>query len=206
MDIPTREIEEKKQLLQELEEIRYIHYRDLYTVIDGSNYQFCTKVDFKEIKPTHKNILESWGRLKHSFGSDITFEHKSKSGSEYFVTPNGDVYRLSNHWGAVATCEWTLDGNGELRMSVMVSGELQIGVANLKDFQIFRRKDDRRRDILVNPEWIEKIKVILPLAQTLHNMIHSEDFKLLSGEEKNIIGTSFGKFGGILKQNSIIIW
>jgi hypothetical protein len=36
---------------------------------------------------------------------DIT----SKSGSSYWYTRDG-VIRVSDHWGGVATCRWTLDG------------------------------------------------------------------------------------------------
>jgi hypothetical protein len=143
------------------------------------------------------------GRLKHSLGDEVTYTYKSKSGSEYFSTKNGDMYRLSDHWGAAASCEWTLDGTGELRMSVMTNGPFQMGVANLKDFQIFRRKDDRRRDIRVNPEWKEKIKVIIPLCETLRHLMSNPEFKELVDTDKQFLGESYGKFHGILRQNNI---
>lgn len=206
MDIPRQEIQEKKDYLKEIVSIRYIHYRDLYPEINIKNFQVCTKADFKEVKTEYENVCESWSCLKHSFGDEVIYTHKSKSGSEYFVTKNGNIYRLADHWGATASCEWTLDGTGELRMSVMTSGTLQMGVANLKDFQVFRRHNDRKRDILVNPEWKEKIKVLVPLTEILHNMVKSPEFKELPDKDKEFVGLSFGKFSGILKQNGIFVW
>jgi hypothetical protein len=200
------EVRKTEKKLKELEDIRYIHYRELYPEITIDNYQTCTKVDFKEVKTEYENVREGWGRLKHSLGDEVIYYYKSKSGSEYFSTKNGDLYRLSNHWGATASCEWTLDGTGELRMSVMTEGPLQMGVANLRDFQIFRRRDDRRRDIVVNPEWKERIKVIIPITRILHNMMADMEFKLLMDDEKYFIGSSYGKFRNILKQNDVFIW
>lgn len=36
-------------------------------------------------------------------------DYVSASGSEYWYEPEG-VVRRANHWGGVASCEWTLDG------------------------------------------------------------------------------------------------
>jgi hypothetical protein len=201
MDIPRNEIQQMKDYLKEIESIKYIHYRDLYPEINIDNYQTCTKVDFKEIKSECENIHEGWGRLKYSLSDDIIYSYKSKSGSKYFSTKNGNMYRLSDHWGAIASCEWTLDGTGELRMSVMTDGPLQIGVANLKDFRAFRRHDDRRRDILVNPEWKEKVKIIEPLMEILGIIKNSEEFKILPGNDKQFIGATHGKFRYMLKES-----
>ena len=48
MDIPRQAIEETKAFIKENESIKHIHYRELYKNIDITNYQICTKVDFKE--------------------------------------------------------------------------------------------------------------------------------------------------------------
>jgi hypothetical protein len=200
MDIPRQEIEETKKFIEENKSIKHVHYRDLYKHIDHLNFQICTKVDFKEIKSTYMKIQEMWGRIKHSVLSQIIFEYKSKSGSEYFITSNGDIYRFSDHWGCVATCEWTLDGNGNLIESIMESGPWQIGVANLKDFKIFRRKYARKVDILINPIWAEKIKLIVPLVEILKNIKYSPEFKDLPCEDKQLVGTMHGEFRKILSQ------
>ena len=201
MDIPRQAIEDAKQLVDQLNSIKHIHYRDLYQKIVHTNFQICTKVDFNEITSTYENIKEMWGRLKNSLEPITILKHKSSSGSSYIVTETGDVYRFSNHWGAVASCEWTLDGTGELMMSVFTTGPWQIGVANLKDFQIFRRKNDRRVDIILNPEWVRLIKVIIPLTETLGLIKNSEDFKSLPGPDKQLVGATHGKFHHILKES-----
>lgn len=197
MEIPREHIESRRKFVENLENIRYIHFRDLYPNIDSSNFQTCTKVDFKAIEDTYGNIRETWGRLKH--GCKITYEFTSKTGSQYFLDDKDNVYRLSNHWGAVATCEWTREGKGQLAMSIFETGDWEIGVANLKDFQIFRRKDDRRKDIIVNPQWINQMKELIPISEELTAIKNSPEFRELPNEDKKFIGENFGYFRGIIK-------
>ncbi len=110
MIIRKEHIENQRKLVENLEGMKYIHFRDLYPNIDSTNFQICTKVDFKAIEDTYENIRETWGRLKHE--STVTYEFTSKTGSQYFMDDKDNVYRLSNHWGAVASCEWTREGKG----------------------------------------------------------------------------------------------
>jgi len=199
MIIPRKRIEDKKKFAISLHSIKYIHFRDLYPTIDRTNYQTCTKVDFKAIEKNseHKNIQETWGRLKASL--TINNEYKSKTGSQYFIDDDDNVYRLSNHWGAVASCEWTREGKGQLAMSIFETGDWEIGVANLKDFQIFRRSVDRRIDAVLNPEWLNQIKVLVPLRDKLLEMKKLPEFQELSDKRKKLIGESFGFFNSELK-------
>jgi hypothetical protein len=196
IDQILKEVEEAKRKIEEIEHMKLIHYRELYPRIDHTNFQICTKVDFRGIeKPeNHKSIRETFDRIKNE--KPIIFEFKSKSGSEYFITPEGNVYRLSDHWGAVASCEWTREGEGNFMMSEMISGDLEIGVANLCDFKLFRRKEDRKVDKLLNPEWIEKmtqiLKDIAPLNQKLESIIKSPEFKNFPLHEKQALGPAFG--------------
>lgn len=198
MNVPRQLISTTRKYIKDIDDIKYIHFRDLYKNIDSTNYQLCTKTDFKEIQDTCGNIFETWGRLKHSFGDKVTYEYRSKSGSKYFIVDN-NVYRLSNHWGAVASCEWTLDGKGELMMSVMVSGDWQLGVANLNDFKVFRRKQDRKVDILLNPEWIEKMKPMVKVRDKLLSLRDSDSFKFIRNEDKQLIGMTYGMLSKELK-------
>jgi len=197
MEIPRQYIESQRKFVENLEDIKYIHFRDLYPNIDSTNFQICTKVNFKAIENTHKNIRETWGRLKHN--STITYEFTSKTGSQYFIDDKNNIYRLSDHWGATASCEWTLEGKGQLAMSIFEKGEWEIGIANLKDFEIFRRKDDRRRDIIVNPQWINQIKTLIPVKEKLQTLMVNPEFKELSDKNKKFIGENFGFFKYITK-------
>jgi len=194
MRIPRKHITSQREVLQRLFSIKYIHYRDRYKNIDSTNFQICTKVDFKAIEqdPNYKNIRETWGRLKYE--NVVTYEFTSRSKSQYFIDDKENVYRLSNHWGAVASCEWTREGEGQLAMSVFDSGDWEIGMANLKDFVIFRRQFDRRRDMVLNPEWVEKIKTLIPTSEKLTELKFNPDFKDRPAKDKQFIGENYGMF------------
>ena len=194
MEIPKEYIRGQKNLVMKLNGGKFIHYRDLYKNIDTTNFQICTKVDFKAIEQNtiHDTIHETWGKLKHN--CVMNYEFTSKTGSQYFIDKEDNVYRFSNHWGAVASCEWTREGEGQLMMSVFESGAWEIGVANLRDFQIFRRKDDRKVDIILNPKWIEKMKTIIPTRTKLMALKCNPEFKNLPVEDKKFIGENYGFF------------
>lgn len=194
MEIPREHIIGQRNLVMKLDSIKFIHYRDLYKNIDTTNFQICTKVDFKaiEVNPEHKDYMETWGRLKND--CVVVYEFRSKTGSLYFIDDNDNVYRLSNHWGAVASCEWTREGEGQLMMSVFDSGAWEIGVANLKDFQIFRRSVDRRVDSILNPKWIENMKTIIPTRDELSILKSNPEFQNLPVEDKKFIGENYGFF------------
>jgi len=140
MEIPRKHIRGQRNLVMKLNGAKFMHYRDLHKNIDTTNFQICTKVDFNAIEQdtAHDNINETWDRLKNN--CVVVYDFTSKTGSKYFIDDEDNVYRLSNHWGAVASCEWTREGQGQLMMSVFESGAWEIGIANLRDFQVFRRK------------------------------------------------------------------
>jgi len=194
MRIPRKHIQAKRKYVHELHEIKYIHYRELYPQIDSTNFQTCTKVDFKAIEkhPDHENIHETWGRLMHEKMGD--YYYKSKSKSEYFIDDQDNVYRFSDHWGAVASCEWTREGEGQLMMSVFEKGDWEIGVANLKDFKVFRRKVDRRVDKVLNPEWVAQMKKVVPMEKKLLALKTHPDFPNRSDKDKTLIGQNYGFF------------
>jgi len=196
MEIPRELIRSQRNDIMKLNAIKFIHYRDLHKNIDTTNFQICTKVDFKAIVKAHENIRETWRRYKYI--SNITYEFTSKTGSKYFIDDQNNVYRLSNHWGAVASCEWTREGEGQLMMSVFESGDWEIGVANLKDFKIFRRSVDRRVDMILNPKWIEKMKSFIPMKNKLAELKSYSEFQNLPNEDKKFIGENFGFFHYLL--------
>jgi hypothetical protein len=175
-----------------------VHYRDLYTNIDKTNYQTSTKADFKRVKiPTGKDV--------HSYFSMISQQHniisryRSKTGSKYAIDEDGNVYRASNHWGAVASCQWTLEGEGQLCMSIFETGDWELGVANLRDFEVFRRAQEKRADFLLNPKWVEGIKAIIPTKEKLEAIKFSQQFEQLSPNDKELVGRNWGKFTAELK-------
>ncbi|MFA5207463.1 MAG: hypothetical protein WC428_02285 [Candidatus Paceibacterota bacterium] len=198
MNIPRIEIQQADSFARNLQRIKFIHYRDCYTHIDTTNFQISTKADFKEVKIDEgKNAHWQFNLIAEQ--PNIIYNFKSKTGSQYLIDKENNLYRLSNHWGAVASCVWTLDGRGELCMSLMVCGEWELGVANLKDFIIYRRRQEKRRDFILNPLWIQQIKLLIPIQEKLQEIKFNPEFKELSSDDKNLIGTSWGKITGELK-------
>ena len=194
MRIPRKHITNQREVLQRLFKIKYIHYREHYLCIDSTNFQKSTKVDFKAVEqnPAHENIYETWGRLKHE--NTLTYAYASKTKSQYFIDDKNNLYRFSNHWGAVASCEWTREGKGQLAMSIFESGDWEIGVANLKDFEVFRRSVDRKQDKILNPEWVKRIKILIPISEKLSELKYSPDFKDRPNKDKQFIGENYGVF------------
>jgi hypothetical protein len=195
MEIPRKKIIETRDWVNELKEIKYVHFRDLHKEITHDDYQICTKVDFEPVASRHQNILESWGRLKDHYKEDIVTEHKSKgkSKSQYFTTSDGVVYRLSDHWGIVKSCVWTRGGEGNMTASLMLSGPMEIGRAQLSNFKI-HRYIDQNRHLVLNPEWVEQILTIVDFTNYLLSLKKDPEFKDLPREDKEIIGRWSGMF------------
>ncbi len=55
--------------------------------------------------------------------------YRSESGSTYYYTKNG-VYRLSNHWGRAAKCQWRLVSDFSAEID-----DLRLGYADWVDFR-----------------------------------------------------------------------
>ena len=198
MRIPRKKIISTFNFVNNLRKIKYIHYRDLHDEIDITNFQIATCVDFKSVNiDVDKNPHWMFNIIKD--GNNIIYEYKSKYNSKYFITDTNDVYRLADHWGAVASCEWTLDGKGCLKTSVFITGKIELGIANLNNFTIFRRKISRRKDMVLNPEWEEMIRKIIPIRNKLFDLKNSPEFKSLSNMDKQLIGENYGFFNNELK-------
>ncbi len=192
MRIPRKLIADTRILIQNIECQKKIHYRELYKEIDHTNYQISTRVDFKRIKKRNKGILKLWEQIKRE--SNIKIFYNSKSGSQYIFTREGDIYRLADHWGAVSSCEWTLEGEGDLRCSVFITGPLEIGKASIKDFALFIRKILPKRDYIINPEWVEKIEPVKKVVEKLAQIKAQEAFGDCKVEDRILVGTNFCSF------------
>jgi hypothetical protein len=194
MNIPRDEIRQGFKLISSVP--KHVHYRDIHLEIDETNYQTCTRVDFEPIEMSYADIMETWGRLKHTFKNQITSEYESHavSGSKYFTTKGGFVYRLSDHWGVVKTCIWTRAGEGNFVASLMLSGPVEIGRAHLSEFEIHRMKTHWKRDLIINPEWVDKMLTLVDLTNRLSVLKQDPEFKDLPVEDKKMIGYSGGMF------------
>ena len=101
---------------------------DLYDIapkVTTHDYYLGTKADFKLVKSA-ENVRDAWEKLKQQDG--FRYEHSPKSDSEYLVNDKtGEIYRISDHWGWVASCRWSIDDQAPSGFS--------IGKANIKDFE-----------------------------------------------------------------------
>lgn len=192
MRIPRKLISETKALIHSINCQKFIHYRELYKDIDHTNFQISTKADFKRVPRKNKGILKQWDLIKKT--SKIKYFYNSKSGSQYIITKEDEIYRLADHWGAVASCEWTLEEEGNLNPMVFETGPLEIGKANLKDFELFLRKYLPRKDYILNPEWKEKIEPVRAVVEKLALIKAQEAFKNYKVQDKILVGESFGEF------------
>lgn len=73
--------------------------------------------------------------------------YRSHSGSQYWYASNG-VYRISNHWGKVGSCYWTIDG--------LECKEMKIGFCTWKGFTDYDHTEE--------PEPVEETKPTLDLS------------------------------------------
>ena len=100
---------------------------DLYDIapkVTTHDYYLGTKADFKLVKST-EDVWDAWEKLKQKDG--FRYVHSPKSNSEYLVNDEtGEIYRMSDHWGWVASCRWDIDGRAH---------SFDIGKANIKDFE-----------------------------------------------------------------------
>lgn len=76
-------------------------------------------------------------------------DFKSPSGSEYWYVGNS-VIRRSNHWGAVATCSWLINGG------TGIPKQTYVGICELSTFIAKPEGDDFRH--YSNPKLIERAK------------------------------------------------
>ena len=83
---------------------------DLYDIapkVTTHDYYLGTKADFKLVKSA-ENVRDAWEKLKQQDG--FRYVHSPKSDSEYLVNDEtGEIYRMSDHWGWVASCRWSID-------------------------------------------------------------------------------------------------
>ena len=117
---------------------RWLDYRDVFKTPSTEDYYIDTKANFESVGATpadrtpeameevERENKRTWQQMKESG----KYEHHEspQSDSEYLVdTSNGDIYRYSDHWGRVSSCQWNIDDAQR--------GIFQIGKCNIADFK-----------------------------------------------------------------------
>ena len=167
----------------------YVPFRNVIKEVNKHNFYISSKADFKEISSDgYENIHHLWEDLK----KEGTL-YKSRSTSQYVI---GDdiLYRISDHWGGVASCLWTLDGEGDPNFRIEKIGPLQVGYAYYKDFtpyEVYFKKDR-----ILDPEWIETI--IDDLHKAIPILVNLKKLEDKSIPFKVLVGQHLSKYNKIL--------
>lgn len=115
-----------------------------------NDYYIMTYADFEDISERvgntnaerEKNVAKQWQDMKKS--GNFEFHKSPLSLSQYLLDKKtGDIYRFSDHWGAVSSCKWTIDGNNGVREYKTPNGWIEpftIGKANINMFS--REEED----------------------------------------------------------------
>ena len=137
-----------------------VSYREVKKDVDLSDFYEATSVEFTKIS-SDKSVFSFWEGLKSD--KDLKWHHSPLSNSEYLVNHHtGDIYRFSDHWGKVASCEWSLNDEP--------TEGWNIGVANIKSFKSLPFS----RSLVLKSSFVNQLNQVIA---NLHDIIDSTDIK-----------------------------
>lgn len=139
---------------------RGLSAKEALGTVDSSNYFLYTFANFDEILQDHwdkdeNNVhrkfvdaVAEFNRMKDTGKYEYT--HSPKSDSEYLVDNKaGVVYRLSNHWGKAASCNWYIRYKGK-QQGYEASGRYILAKCSFKDFL----RKETTSNVFENPEYV----------------------------------------------------
>ena len=145
-----------------------ISYRAVKKDVDFSDYYDATSAEFQNISK-EGNASSLWSSLKQE--NDLHWVHSPSSDSEYLLDyKNQKVYRYSDHWGKVGSCEWALND---------ITTGWNVGVSFLKDFKALPSS----RSEVLRSSFIEKLNQSIV---NLEDIINRPDIKKTSSAEKEL--------------------
>ncbi len=137
-----------------------VSYREVKKDVDLSDFYEATSVEFTKLS-SDKSVFSFWEGLKSD--KDLKWHHSPLSNSEYLVNHHtGDIYRFSDHWGKVASCEWSLNDEP--------TEGWNIGVANIKSFKSLPFS----RSLVLKSSFVNQLNQVIA---NLHDIIDSTDIK-----------------------------
>lgn len=137
-----------------------VSYREVKKDVDLSDFYEATSVEFTKLS-SDKSVFSFWEGLKSD--KDLKWHHSPLSNSEYLVNHHtGDIYRFSDHWGKVASCEWSLNNDSTEGWSV--------GVANIQSFKSLPFS----RSLVLKGSFVNQLNQVIA---NLHDIIDSTDIK-----------------------------
>ena len=143
-----------------LYEGKTVSYREVKKDVDLSDFYEATSAEFTKIS-SDKSVFSFWEGLKSD--KDLKWHHSPLSNSEYLVNHHtGDIYRFSDHWGKVASCEWSLNDEPTEGWS--------IGVANIQSFKSLPFS----RSLVLKGSFVNQLNQVIA---NLYDIIDSTDIK-----------------------------
>ena len=143
-----------------LYEGKTVSYREVKKEVDLSDFYEATSAEFTKLS-SDKSVFSFWEGLKSD--KDLKWHHSPLSNSEYLVNHHtGDIYRFSDHWGKVASCEWSLNDDSTEGWSV--------GVANIQSFKSLPFS----RSLVLKGSFVNQLNQVIA---NLHDIIDSTDIK-----------------------------
>lgn len=137
-----------------------VSYREVKKEVDLSDFYEATSAEFTKLS-SDKSVFSFWEGLKSD--KDLKWHHSPLSNSEYLVNHyTGDIYRFSDHWGKVASCEWSLNDDSTEGWS--------IGVANIQSFKSLPFS----RSLVLKSSFVNQLNQVIA---NLHDIIDSTDIK-----------------------------
>lgn len=137
-----------------------VSYREVKKDVDLSDFYEATSVEFTKLS-SDKSVFSFWEGLKSD--KELKWHHSPLSNSEYLVNHHtGDIYRFSDHWGKVASCEWSLNDDSTEGWSV--------GVANIQSFKSLPFS----RSLVLKGSFVNQLNQVIA---NLHDIIDSTDIK-----------------------------
>lgn len=180
-------------------------------IVSAENYYMCTNADFEMLE------VEKWERLdgvlKQTFNPYDTFNkmkesgkfdytHSPKSDSEYLVDKKeGIVYRIADHWGRCASCNWGIKDNDD---NYIPTGRyVVLAKCRFKDMEM---TNDYYHHTFDNPKYIEKyIEIGRKEIEKVSNLIGSDDV-YFTDKAKKVLESSIDaiEYNYRLKYNGIL--
>ena len=143
-----------------LYEGKTVSYREVKKEVDLSDFYEATSAEFTKLS-SDKSVFSFWEDLKSD--KDLKWHHSPLSNSEYLVNHyTGDIYRFSDHWGKVASCEWSLNDDSTEGWS--------IGVANIQSFKSLPFS----RSLVLKSSFVNQLNQVIA---NLQDIIDSTDIK-----------------------------
>lgn len=145
---------------------KYASAKQVMPEVTTDDYFLDTETNFKNLFNEKREDLDDvWERMKKN--DELTFHKSPKSYSEYLINKTtGEVYRYSNHWGKVASCDWYLNKPlGTLGWDIAKS---YVSKFKRKDTGLYFNPNYREAVVDFEKQYLSKIKKLVSKNQSFY--------------------------------------